>query len=287
MPSSQEEEEGPTTQADRIVSLFSWTFPSVCILAFVYVILNDSFFFAARIIGSRLPLIVRRAAMAANSIFNLLVATVGYLCIYNTCSPVNDVCSSNALIKVQCSKTIALSLCTVISLSISDRFFVVFLYPDNKSSFLSRMGEIGGVVIAWQLFAERQGLAPLFVALLLARRSRFALPRISKHTCVLLKCTVAVIAFNALGKNCNTISQKASVGILLSTFLLPSSFPHTQKQQPADHGDVTPSSSFVPKVKVHTQRKKAPISILTMVSNSKKSTKIKYDSFNAIKSHNL
>lgn len=289
MPSSSsQEEEQPTIQADLIVNLFSYTFPSVCILAFVNVILNDSFFFAARMIGSRLPFILRRVVMAAHSIFNFLIATVGYFCIYNACSPVTvtDVCSSNALIKVECSKTVALALCTVVSLSMSDRFSVVFLYPDSKSSFLSRMGETGGVVIAWQLFAERQGLTPFFVALLLARRSSFALPRISKHACVLLKCTVALIAFNALGKNCNTISQKSSVGILLSTFLIPSSSPHTHKKRRANHDDVTPSSLFFPKVKMRTQRKRAPISILTMVSNSKTSTKIKSDSLKAIKSHN-
>lgn len=208
-----------------MVGLFTWTFPSVCLLAVCNVMLNDAVLFPVRIVGNRLPKIIQRIGRLANSSVNLFGAVFGYLWIHGSCKPAVDVCSSNVLMNVECTKPVALSLCAMFAISIWDRFFNVLFYPEHSSSFLSRMGEAGGVVIAWQLIGEREGMAALFVALLLARRARFAFPRISKYGCGLLRLAIASIAFNALGKNCNTISQKASVGILLSTLLLSSSCP--------------------------------------------------------------
>lgn len=213
------------TQADRIVGLFTWTFPSVCLLSVCNVMFNDALLFGVRIVGIRLPKLVQRCLRAANATLNLVIAAIGYLWVYGSCKPAVDVCSSNVLMEVDCSKTTALALCTVFAFSVSDRFSTVLLYPDQHSSFMVRMGESGGVVIAWQLVGEREGLAPLFVALLIARRARFALPRISQYACGFLRVLLAAIAFNALGKNCNTVSQKASVGILLSVLLLKSPCP--------------------------------------------------------------
>lgn len=223
-------QDGPT-QADRIVGLFTWTFPSVCLLAVCNVLLNDAILFPVRIVGNRLPRVAQTAGRLANSTFNLAGAVFGYLWIHSACKPAVDLCSSNVLMNVECAKPVSLSLCAMFAISIWDRFFNVLFYPEYSSSFLSRMGEAGGVVIAWQLVGEREGMAALFVALLIARRARFAFPRVSKYGCGLLRLAIASIAFNALGKNCNTVSQKASVGILLSTLLLSSSCPQSLPQE--------------------------------------------------------
>jgi hypothetical protein len=217
-------QEGPT-QADRITGLFVWTFPSVCLLSICNVVFSDAALFAARIVGSRLPALLQRAARAVNSMSNLVLAAIGYLWIHSSCRSAANVCLSNALVEVECAKTVALALCVIFVFSMSDRLSTSVLYPDHTSSFLSRMAESGGVVIAWQLVGEREGLAPLFVALLVARRARFALPKVSKYVCALLRVAVVAIALAALGQNCSTVSQKASVGILLSSALLGSSRP--------------------------------------------------------------
>lgn len=165
---------------------------------------------------------------------NLGVAVLGYLWIHDSCRPAVDVCSTNPLMDAGCSKAVSLTACVLLTLSVFDRFSTVLLYPKSPGSFLLRMGESGGVVIAWQLVGDREGLAPLFVSLLLARRARFAMPRVSKYACVLLRLAVAAVAFSALGKNCNTLSQKAAVGILLSTIVLGSSCP----RDPVEAGEM-------------------------------------------------
>lgn len=210
---------GPT-QSDRVVDLFGWTFPSVCLLCVCNMLFNDAVLFAVRIVGNRLPAVVQRAARTTNAALNLAGAAAGYLWVYSNCSPWRDVCSSNVLINVNCTKSVALSLCALLALSLSDRVFLILLYPEHFSSFAARAGECGAVVIAWQMVSEREGVAALFVALLIARRARFAIPTITRYACGFFRLAVASIALNALGKNCNTVSQKASVGILISTLLL-------------------------------------------------------------------
>jgi hypothetical protein len=245
-------------QAGRIVELFTWTFPSVCLLSICNVMLNDAVFFAVRIVGRRLPNLVQRCARTTNEAVNLAVAVLGYLWIHSSCRPGIDACASNVLAEVECAKTVALALCTVFALSMCDRLSTVLLYPDHFSSFVSRMGEAGGVVIAWQLLGEREGLAPLFVALLVARRSRFALPRISKYTCASLRVAVAAIAVNALGKNCNTVTQKASVGILLSTVLLRSSCP-LKRRLPVEEAAPAPTRAGPQSPPPRRRRRRIPI----------------------------
>lgn len=218
--------EGGATQADRIVGLFAWTFPSVCLLSVCNVMFNDSVLFAVRVVGNRLPTLVQRLARTASAMFNLSVAVLGYMWIHGSCRPAVEVCSSNVLADLNCSKPVSLTLCSAFAFSIWDRFATVLLYPEHSSSFSERMGESGAVVIAWQLVGEREGLAPLFVALLIARRARFAFPRISRWVCGVLRTAVAFVAVNALGHNCNTVSEKASVGVLLSTLLLGNRLPY-------------------------------------------------------------
>lgn len=226
--------EGPT-QSDRIAELFSWTFPSVCMLCVCNVLFSDAVLFALRMVGNRVPALLQRSARTINALFNLAFAASGYLWIHGSCRPAVDVCASNALMHVDCAKPVALSLCAIFVFSLVDRLTTLLLYPELSTSFTWRMGETGCVVIGWQLVGEREGLAPLFVALLVARRARFSLPRISKYACGLLRLAVATIAFNALGRNCNTVSQKASVGILLSTVLLRVSWPpNATEERPPD-----------------------------------------------------
>jgi hypothetical protein len=216
------------------------------------VLLNDYMLFVVRIVGNRLPEFVQRGARTFNELLNFLIAVIGYIWIHWSCRPAAGVCSSNMLMNADCSKTVALALCVTFALSIYDRFSTVFIYRNYWSSFSSRMGESGGVVIAWQLVGEREGLAPLFVALLCTRRARFALPRISKYVCGFLRFSVFAIAFNALGANCNTVSQKASVGILISTFLLSSSCP--QERVVADVSSVSHTDTAPPPLRRRKRR---------------------------------
>ena len=235
------------TQADRIVGLFAWTFPSVCLLAVCNVLLNDAVLFPVRIIGNRLPSVVQRLGRLACKTINLACAVFGYLWIHVSCRPTVDVCSSNVLMNVECAKPVTLSLCAMFSVCIFDRVLDVLFYPEHSSSFLSRMGESGGVTIAWQLVGDREGMTSLFVALLLARRARFAFPLIAKYGCGVLRLAIASVALNALGKNCNTVSQKASVGILLSTLLLTSACPQNPPQKRTEHVAQKPTPSPPPR----------------------------------------
>lgn len=217
-------QDGPT-QSDRMVKLFSWTFPSVCVLCVANVLFRDSILFLLRVVGNRVPSLAQRGLRLFHAVFNLAVAVAGYFVIHGACRPAVDVCSANVLMQTDCTKVVSLALCGLFALSLADRFVDLLLYPAHTSSFLTRMGEAGGIVIGWQLIGDKEGLGPLFVSLLLARRSRFAFPRTAKYGCIVLRCAIGTIAFNALGKNCNTVSQKASVGILLSTVLLSSATP--------------------------------------------------------------
>ena len=206
------------TQSERVANLFSFSFPSVCLLSVCNVLFGDSVFFLIKVISNRVPRVVRRGARLVNSVLNLLIAGAGFMSIQTRCT--SEICKYNALVDVDCAKPVSLLLCLLFVISGTDRVSSPFFYPNHTSSFLFRVRESASVVIAWQLFAERESIAPLYVAFLISRRARFAFPVVSAYLCCALSCTVGLTSLLALGKNCQTVSQKAATGVLC-TILLP------------------------------------------------------------------
>jgi len=210
------------SKSERISDLFSFTFPSVCLLCIISILLKDAAMFVFRLMGHALPFIFRRGMALC---FGVLNTTLGILCciwIHRECSSPGEVCSTNMLSNSRCVKPVALCLVGLLLMSLSDRVVLLLLYPDLATTFISRMGEAGSVIMGWQLLGDREGVAPLFVTLLVCRRCRFALPRACRYVSAVLRGALATFSLLALGKNCNSTSQKASVGVLLCTLLLSS-----------------------------------------------------------------
>lgn len=219
------------TPSDKLVGLFTWTFPSVTILCLGNILAHDSILFVSRVIGNRIPTIARSTMSFTFSAWNAALAIVGLGFLNINCKIGLDVCNINPLKHLDCSKTVAIELVVLFVLSMVDRIVLIFLYANHRTSFLTRMGECGSIVIAWQLLGERESLAPVFLSLLVAQRLRFLLPQSSKYAGWLFRTALGCYSILALGKNCNTTSQKAAVGIALCLVLSSSKCPKARDPQ--------------------------------------------------------
>ena len=218
-----------------MVKLFSWTFPSVCVLCVANVLFRDSIS-SLRIVGNRVPSLAQQGMRNVHAVFNLAVAVAGYIVIHGACRPAVDVLHERAHADGLHQGGLARAVRPLRSAWPTALW--TSSYPAHTSSFHAHGRS--GIVIAWRLIGDKGGLGPLFVALLLARRSRFALPRMAKYRCIVLRFAVGTIAFNAREELQHRVS-KASVGILLSTVLLSSATPCSTPP----NGSATPA--LVPK----------------------------------------